>query len=288
MLNAELAAGVAASEPLIMWTPLNDLERAYQDAHLGLPETVAYFRELRESVLLFLTPYEPGAQGIRQIGNGGRLTFTIWKIEGEDMIPVFTSSARVQEALQAAGKWHEQNGVGEMLGSELLHVISLQPKPIKVIINPGCNCGARTMDAEMVASIVDGSALVLPTPGETALNGLVMSLPTSPSQPARLREPLTKFFTSLPEVQAAWLFYEEEPAKPYEQVYVVGLLLAGGDAEELKREATLAIAGVCPPEWGSRVFLMDAQDPGLTDVLAAVPPFYATPEFQPPVKPGGK
>ena len=30
-----------------MWNPQNDLERAFQDAHLGLPETVAYFRELK-------------------------------------------------------------------------------------------------------------------------------------------------------------------------------------------------------------------------------------------------
>ena len=46
-----------------MWEPQNDLERAFRDAHLGLPETVAYFQELRESVLMFLMPYsrEPNA-----------------------------------------------------------------------------------------------------------------------------------------------------------------------------------------------------------------------------------
>jgi hypothetical protein len=271
-----------------MWEPQNDLERAFRDAHLGLPETVAYFRELRDSVLLFLMPHVPGGEGVIQIGGGDAITFTIWKIGGEDMIPVFTSSARVQEALQAAGKWHEKHGVGEMLGQELLHVISMQPGHCKVVINPGCAGGSRMMDAKMVASIVDGSVLHLPTPGEQALNGLVISLPKSPSQPARLCEPLSKFFTRCPEVKAAWLFHEEEPARPFEKVHVVGLLVAGGDAEELKRETALAIEGVCPPEWGSRVFLMDAQDPGLTDVLAAVPPFYAAPDFQPPVKPGGK
>ncbi len=271
-----------------MWEPQNDLERAFQDAHLGLPETVAYFRELRESVLLFLMPQPPDGKGVLQVGGGDVVTFTVWKIAGEDMIPVFTSSARVEEALRAAGKWDEKNGVGEMLGFELLHVISMQPAPCKVVINPGCAGGSRMMDAAMVASVVDGSALQLPTPGELALNGLVMSLPKSPSQPARLREPLSKFFIRCPEVKAAWLFFEEKPAKPFEQVYVVGLLLAGGDAEELKRETALAVEGACPPEWGSRVFLMDAQDPGLTEVLACLPPFYATPDFQPPPKPGAK
>jgi hypothetical protein len=272
-----------------MWEPQNDLERAFQDAHLGLPETVAYFKELRESILMFLMPYRPGCEGVRQVGNGGSLTFTIWKIGDEDMIPVFTSSARMQEALQAAGKWDEKNGVGEMMGLELLHVISMQPNPCKVVINPGCTGGSRIMDAKMVASVVDGSALYLPTPGELALEGLVISLPAR--LPARLKEPLSKFFKGCPEVKAAWLFYEENPAKPFAHVYVVGLMVVGGDAAELKREAALAIEGACPPEWGSRAFLMDPDDPGLTDVMAAVPPFYSAPDFQkiaPPPKPDGK
>ncbi|MFM2294277.1 MAG: hypothetical protein RLZZ350_690 [Verrucomicrobiota bacterium] len=263
-----------------MWTPQNDLERAYQDAHLGLPETVAYFKELRESVLLFLMPYHPRTESLMQVGNGDHLTFIAWKIAGENMIPVFTSSARMEEALRASGQWHKQNGVGEMMGQELLHVLTMQPGAPKVVINPGCACGSRTMDAELLKSIVDGSALNLPTPGELALNGLVMSLPVS--QPARLREPLAKFFSGCPEVKAAWLFYEENPAKPFEDVYVLGLMVAGGEAAVTLREAELAIAGACPPEWGSRAWLMDIKDSGLQGVFAGVPPFYAAPDFKRP------
>ena len=271
-----------------MWEPQNDLESAFQDAHLGLPETVAYFKELREAILQFLMPVPPDGKSVLQFGNGDDITFTLWKIGGEDVIPVFTSTARVEEALQAAGKWDEKNGVGEMLGLELLHVISMQPVPCKVVINPGCASGSRTMDAAMVMSVVNGSALHLPTPGELAMNGLIISLPNSFSPPARLREPLSKFFTGCPEVKAAWLFAEENPAKPFAQVYVVGLLVAGGDAEGLKRETALALEGACPPEWGSRVFLMDPQDPGLTGVLTGVPPFYAASDFVKPPKPGDK
>lgn len=66
-----------------------------------------------------------------------------------------------------------------------------------------------------------------PPPGELAMNGLVISLPTSFRPPARLREPLTRFSARLPEVRAAWLFFEENPAQPYEEVYVVGCVCGG-------------------------------------------------------------
>src|ERR1700690_2568004 len=117
-----------------MWDPQNDLERAYQDAHLGIKETVDYFKLLRESILMFLMPDVPKHQTVLQVGSGSTMIFTLWKVAGEDMIPVFTSPARVQEALQAAGKWEEKHGVGEMLGFELLHVISMQPDGCKVVI----------------------------------------------------------------------------------------------------------------------------------------------------------
>jgi hypothetical protein len=265
-----------------MWQPINDLERAFQDAHLSLEDTVEYFRELRESILLFLIPYEPGREGLLQVGDGNHITFVLWKIQGEDMIPVFTSTARAEEALHAAGKMNEKNGVAEMLGLELMHILSMQPN-CKAIINPGCASGSRIMDLKMITSVWDGSALFIPSPGERALNGLVMSLPAR--QPARLREPLCKFLSGCPEVKAAWLFYEEEPAKPFEFVYAVGIMVEGGDAKEILRETSLAIEGACPPEWKSRAWIMDPKDKGLTEIMATLPPFYSAPDFKAPEKP---
>ncbi len=102
-------------------------------------------------------------------------------------------------------------------------------------------------------------------------------------QLASLREPLGKFFTTLPEVKAAWLFCEEEPKPPFEQVYVVGLAIVGGDAEEIRREAALALAGLCPPNWGSRAIIMDPQDPGFSDIMRC-PSFYRTADYVPPAE----
>jgi hypothetical protein len=154
---------------------------------------------------------------------------------------MFTSIARVQAALQTSGKWRDWSGMGRMLGQELLHVLSMTPDTLPVTVNIGGSCGARMMDMKMIKSIVDGSALYIPTPGEVAMGGLVISLPDH--QPDRLKVPLTKFFSGIPEVKAAWLFCEEEPKPPQVQVYVVGLAIVGG--ERRRRSGTR-------PPWRSR------------------------------------
>jgi hypothetical protein len=259
----------------------NDLERAFHDAHLGTEQAVEYYRQLRESILIFLVPKEKASNGVRTIGPGKNMVFTTWTCESGVVLPIFTSLARMQEALQTTGKWRDQCGVGQMLGKELLHVLSMQPDTFQVAVNIGCSCGSRLMDMKAVKSIVDESALYIPTPGEVAMGGLCISLPER--QPAKLREPLGKFFAGIPEVKAAWLFYEEEPKKPFEQVYVVGLAVVGGDAEEIRNEAALAIAAICPPEWNSRAILMDPQDPGFADIMRCQS-FYRTADYVAPPK----
>jgi hypothetical protein len=57
----------------------------------------------------------------------------------------------------------------------------------------------------------------------------------------------------------------------------------GGDAEESRKEAALAIAAICPPEWSSRAIIMDATDPAFTDITRC-PSFYRATDYVPPPK----
>lgn len=266
-----------------MWQESDNLDRAYQDAHLGVAETVEYFRQLRESNVTFIVPYHPEIEGEGTIGDDGKMTVTTWHVEGEEVIPIFTSPDRLDEAMRSKGKPGEPYGAAQMVGLELFRAFIPPHNKFRVVVNPGCACGARFMDPKMVLSIVDGSALYIPTPGEVAMGGLVIPLPKR--LPASLREPLGKFFAGIPEVKAAWLFYEEEPKPPFEQMYVLGLAVAGGDAEETREEAALALASLCPPEWSSRAMLMDAKDRGFADIMRCQP-FYQTADFVPPPKSG--
>jgi hypothetical protein len=219
--------------------------------------------------------------GENKIGSAGKMIITVWHLGTEQVVPIFTSPERLDEAMVGRGKPGELYAAGQMVGKELFRAFCPPHNTLRVAINPGCRCGTHFLDPERIQGIVDGSALEIPTPGELAMNGLVISLPER--QPAKLREPLSKFFAGIPEVKAAWLFYEEEPKKPHEQVYVVGLAIVGGDAEEIRHEAALAIASICLPEWSSRAFIMDAKDPGLADIMRC-PSFYRTADYVPPPK----
>ena len=264
-----------------MWERNDELEQAFANAHLGSEETVAFFRLLRECNLTFIAPYHPEIEGENKVGSDGKIIITIWTINSEELVPIFTSPERLDEAMQGRGRPGELYAAGQMPGKELFRGFCPPHNKLRVAINPGCTCGTHFLDPQLVQSIVDGSALCVPTPGERAMSGLVISLPDH--QPERLKGPLGRFLASIPEVKAAWLFYEEEPKKPHEQVYVLGLAVAGGEAEEIRKEAALALASICPPEWGSRAILMDARDPGFNDIMRCRS-FYRTADYVEPAK----
>ena len=264
-----------------MWEENEELEQAFANAHRGMEETVRFFRLLRDCNVTFVLPYHPEMVGEKIIGSDGKMTITIWRVDNENVIPIFTSPARLEEAMRSKAGPGERYASGQMIGRELFRAFCAPHNAFRVAINPGCACGTHFLDLKRIQGIVDGSELEIPTPGELAMNGLCISLPQR--QPESLKTPLTKFFDGIPEVKAAWLFYEEEPKAPFEKIFVLGLALAGGEAEEIRREAELAIAAVCPPEWGSRVIIMDPKDPGFIDILNC-PSFYRMADYVPPLK----
>lgn len=99
-----------------MWEPSNDLERAYRDAHLSLAATMEYFRRLRESDVTFVVPYHPEIEGQHRVGKDGKIILTVWMVDAEEVIPIFTSPERLEEAMRSRGKPGELYACGQMLG----------------------------------------------------------------------------------------------------------------------------------------------------------------------------
>lgn len=260
------------------WKPINDLEAAFKIAHHGLKETVDYNRELSEGVLCFLMPYHPELEGLISVGNGSTMSFVFWMVSGENMIPVFTSPQRMEEALRATGKWEEKHSMGEMTGKELLHLVSVIPGQPKVAINPACGTGARVMDAEAIKGIVDGSALKLPTPGEQAFGKLIF--PGYFRRPYVMLAALTNYFNSHPEVRAAWLWSDDELAEQDINEYVVALEVAPGYSPELAAEIQKLAEATCDQQQPCRVALLDPADEYSAELIASFPAFYKAAEYQ--------
>ena len=146
-----------------MWTPQNDLERALQDARKGHIETSVFHRELKEGILLFLTPYQPGKAGTCEVGPGKPKTFVLWPVDGENMVALFTSSDRVAYFLRNIPDWHKHFIMGEMLGQELFQVLLTLPKAPKAILNPCGEVESPIMEPAWMRELVEWSVLDMPT-----------------------------------------------------------------------------------------------------------------------------
>ena len=141
--------------------------------------------------MTFIVPYHPEMVGVNKVGNDGKMIITIWRLGAEEIIPIFTSPERLDEAMLKRGKPGELYAAGQMVGKELFRAFCPPHNQFRVAINPGCACGTHFLDPQRIQGIVDGSGLEIPTPGELAMSGLVISLPER--QPERLKEPLAKF-----------------------------------------------------------------------------------------------
>jgi len=157
-------------------------------------------------------------------------------------------------------------------------VLLTLPNAPKAILNPCGEDESPIMEPAWMREIVEWSVLDMPTPDDAALVDVV--LPPPEQIPDWLRESLCKYLATRPEVQAAWLFYDEQPAPPYNEVLLVWVLMTGGDVAEVERETALAIAGVLPPQYSSRAWVIkNPQVREVQRVMSLIRPFYAAPDY---------
>src|SRR5436309_7974820 len=81
--------------------PANELDRAImavQRSKAGLPEL---YRQLAAGELWFLIPYHPEIEGdLLELKNGSPLPFASLTDQHGEVVPLFSSEARVEEALE--------------------------------------------------------------------------------------------------------------------------------------------------------------------------------------------
>ena len=257
--------------------PSNDLERALAGAMRGPQGYPELFRQLRESELTFLMPYHPEMEGVMELQNGDEFNLTFWKNGEEQVIPLFTSGERAQQALESIGEKDRPCCIAEMEGETLFRI--LQNYKTKVVINPALNPGGLHLDANAVRMLADGSILH-PITGREQAHGRVKIMDPA-DYPTDFIQPLFEFLRQRKEVQAAWIFetppHEKETAECH---YVFGLLAVDAE-EQLEQDFVVVAQNARPKGVQFGVVMLDPRDGPQAGIIAKCLPFYASPGFRP-------
>lgn len=147
---------------------MNELDRAIkamQQSQAGVPDL---YRLLTQGELFFLLPYHPEMEvGARmQIQNGSPLPFCVQtESDGREVVPIFSSEARLEESLRAGDVPPNRFLCGAMPAVQVLELIGKCGFP--AVINRGCTTGELTFPPELLCDLADGSIFKAGSPSET-------------------------------------------------------------------------------------------------------------------------
>jgi hypothetical protein len=287
-VNAGPARDFKKDAPVVRaWEPRNNLERAMQAALLSPTASPEMFRQLRKCPVTFLSPYHPEMVGEHRLGDGTPLSFSIWKSDSEECVPLFTSLERVQEALRATGNDEIKYCITEMPGEKLFEIMVAMKLGYKVVLNPGCGTGHLLLDTNAVRMLADGSILKPITPEAKVRRPA--EIVDAADYPTNFIQPLFEFLRARPAARAAWLFRQSPPPKNGKTAYIIGLATAGETGSELEQDLMVVAENVCPSDCSFGVTILDVKKPSAAQVMANFTPFYAAPDFQKPAEtPDGK
>src|SRR5687767_8010324 len=127
--------------------PQNPLEQALRLAARGPQGYPELFRQLLKSHLLILIPN--AAADIDGLRSSSRLTVTLWKLGGEEVVPVFTSLNRAVESVAAIEDDTGTRCLAGFEGATLFRI--LHRSNVMVVINAGCESGEVHLGAAVIS-----------------------------------------------------------------------------------------------------------------------------------------
>jgi hypothetical protein len=254
------------------WQPQNELEEAMRGAMKSPAGHPAFLRLLREAEICFLMPYHPELEADEgEEFTGPPPALAVWSNERGAHVPVFCSMERAQEALERmhpegdATRWI----IGSMNGADLLDILRRQKHAL--VLNPSCETGEVYLNALTVKNLAPG--LSLPRKGSSR-SSTVSYVPPE-DYPTDLVQALFTLMKTLPAVQAAWLFLNEETGPEEKPVYVI-CVHATGDHQRVTTDVTLVGQAAAPPTHDTGVALVN--DKAAAENTKRFLPFYRAAE----------
>jgi hypothetical protein len=262
---------------------MNKLDRAILAMQRSPAEAPALYRQLTTGELYFLLPYHPEIEaGERmQIQPGSRFPFCVQpQPDGVEVVPIFSSEARVEESLRKGAVPPDKFLCGAMPAVQVLELIGTMGFP--AVLNRGCTTGEVTLPAELLCDLADGSIFRPTGPGET-IQMAVQTLDPA-DYPTDLIQRAFEFIRKHPAFRAAWVF--RLPARPpgtggppkYQLLF-----LMSPRNQTLFHDLNLALNCSPPEGLAFEIGTVHEHDTvQIMTVFAKAQPFYLAPDFQRP------
>jgi hypothetical protein len=264
---------------------MNALDRAVmalRRSQAGVPEL---YRQLVVGELCFLLPYHPEmVDGARMaVGNGSPFPFCVQtEPDGKEVVPIFSSEARVDESLRAVAAPPNKFLCGLMPAVQVLELIG--KSGFAAVLNRGCVTGEITLPSELLCDLADGSIFQPLGPRETKRAAVT---PLNPADyPTDLIQRAFEFIRHQRAFRAAWVFLlpPEAAAPTGPQKYQLLFLMASAD-QALFHDLNLALHSSPLKGVAFEVGVVDETDKvQVMTLFAKAPPFYLAQDFNDPRK----
>jgi hypothetical protein len=255
---------------------MNDLDRAIMALHRSKAATPEFYRQLAQGELWFLLHYHPEIEGeVLELKNGSPMPFAVYKEKGEEFVMLFSSEARVEEALKKGKVPPRTFSAGSMPAPQVLEVIG--KSGLSAIVNRACATGAMFIPPDLMRDLADGSALQpIPESGERQEGKLKILDPAD--YPTGLVQAVFEFVRHHSNFRAAWVFGTLPP--PAEGSSYQLLFFMEPRDEVLFHDLNMIVQAATNC---AKVALGLLNDEEVKRIAGTAPPFYAARDF----KPGG-
>lgn len=187
------------------FTPTNELERLLLQAARDPAARPQFYHTLLESQLFVLVPPNTGPHGERTLAKNENVSLVTWKNGEKNVVPIFTSLPLLQQTIKPAGQALDYLA---LKGKDLFGMLGNGTIP--AFLNPNCPAGKEFFVQEM-QDLASGKFFE-PARTEIVQKERKILLGQPAEYPHKLVEILTRYLSSQPQVEAAYLAQIADPA----------------------------------------------------------------------------
>lgn len=263
--------------------PENDLDRAIRALARSQSAMPDLLRALSEGDIWFLMEFHPDLEGTElSIENGSPLPFVIMQDDQGQIVPLFSSGERLDEAMQSPGAPKKKFMAGTMPALQAMDILGAMQ--LRAVINKGCATGSVAIGPDLMRDLADGSALRPPAreghePVEKTLNKIDPA-----DYPTDLIQPLFEHMRKHPQFRAAWVFGDaQNQVQPGVLPKYYVLVLMQPVNEPLFHDFNIVAQAAKGKKCEVELSLTDPEDKAeIVRVFLQAQPFFLAPDYHPP------